>query len=52
MRKKKYLKNDKLEHVLLYRFLNDKNHTQFVSPGKKKLLLCLYLCILEEKNLN
>ena len=52
MRKKKYLKNDKLEQVLLYRFLNDKNLTQFVSHGKKKLLLCLYLCILEEKNLN
>ena len=33
--KKCHLKNDKVEHVLL--FLNDENHTQIVSPGKKKL---------------
>ena len=26
------------EHVLLYHFLNDENHAQIVSPGKKKLI--------------
>ena len=31
-RRKCHLKNDKVEH-----FLNDKNHTQIVSPGKKNL---------------
>ena len=36
--KKCHLKNDKVEHVLLYHFLNDENHTQIVSPGKKKLI--------------
>ena len=36
--KKSHLKNDKVEHVLLYHFLNDENHTQIVSPGKKKLI--------------
>ena len=36
--KKCYLKNNKVEHVLLYHFLNDENHTQIVSPGKKKLI--------------
>ena len=36
--KKCLLKNDKVEHVLLYHFLNDENHTQIVSPGKKKLI--------------
>ena len=36
--KKCHLKNDKVEHVLLYRFLNDENHTQSDS-GKKKLIL-------------
>ena len=36
--KKCYLKNSKVEHVLLYHFLNDENHTQIVSPGKKKLI--------------
>ena len=36
--KKSHLKNDKVEHVLLYHFLNDENHTQTVSPGKKKLI--------------
>ena len=65
-KKKCHLKNDKVEHVLLYHFLNDENHTQIVSPGKKKLirprmlrhneweqlLLYLYLCILEGKKLN
>ena len=25
-------KNDKVEHVPLYHFLNDENHTQIVSP--------------------
>ena len=38
MTKKSHLKNDKVEHVLLYHFLNDENHTQIVSPGKKKLI--------------
>ena len=33
-KKKCHLKNDKAEHVLLYHFLNDKNH----SLGKKKLI--------------
>ena len=37
-RKKCHLKNDKIEHVLLYHFLNDENHTPTVSPGKKKLI--------------
>ena len=36
--KKCHLKNDKVEHVLLYHFLNDENRTQIVSPGKKKLI--------------
>ena len=36
--KKCQLKNDKVEHILLYRFLNDENRTQMVSPGKKKLI--------------
>ena len=36
--KKSHLKNDKEEHVLLYHFLNDENHTQIVSPGKKELI--------------
>ena len=26
------------EHVLLYHFLNDENHTQIASPAKKKLI--------------
>ena len=38
MTKKCHLKNDKIEHVLLYHFLNDENHTPTVSPGKKKLI--------------
>ena len=29
-------KNGKVKHVLLYHFLNDENHMQIVSPGKKK----------------
>ena len=33
-----HLKNDKVEHVILYHFLNDKNPTQTVSPGKKKFI--------------
>ena len=36
--KKLHLKNDKVEYALLYHFLNNKNHTQIVSPGKKKLI--------------
>ena len=36
--KKSHLKNDKVEHLLLYNFLNDENNTQIVSPGKKKLI--------------
>ena len=36
--KKSHLKNDKVEHLLLYNFLNDENHTQIVSPRKKKLI--------------
>ena len=31
-------KNDKVEYLILYLFLNDENHTQIVSPGKKKLI--------------
>ena len=31
-------KSRKVEHVLLYHFLNDENHTQIVSPRKKKLI--------------
>ena len=34
--KKCHLENYKEELVLLYQFLNDENHTQIVSPGKKK----------------
>ena len=37
-KKKCHLKNDKVEHVLLYHFLNDENHTQIVSPWRKKLI--------------
>ena len=37
-KKKCHLKNYKVEHVVLYYFLNDENHTQIVSPGKEKLL--------------
>ena len=33
----------KLEHVLLYHFLNDENHTQTVSSGKEKLIRPLVL---------
>ena len=36
--KKFHLKNDKLQHALLYHFLNDENHTQAVPPGKKILI--------------
>ena len=36
--KKNHLKNDKVERVLLYHFLNDENYTQIVSPGKKELI--------------
>ena len=36
--KKCHLKNDKVGHNLLYHFLNDENHTQIVSPGKKKFI--------------
>ena len=37
-KKKSHLKVDKVEHVLLYHFLNDENHTQIVSLGRKKLI--------------
>ena len=33
-----HLKNDKVEHVLLYHFLNDENPTEIVPPGKKKFI--------------
>ena len=36
--KKCHLKKDKVEHVLLYHFLNNENHTQIVSPGEKDYL--------------
>ena len=52
--KKCHLKNDKVEHVLLYHFLNDENYTQIVSPGNKKFirLFDLYICVYsKEKNL-
>ena len=38
MTKEMSLKNNKLEHVLLYHFLKDENHAQIVSPGNKKLI--------------
>ena len=37
-KKKCHLKNDKIEPALLYHFLNDENHAQIVSAGKKKLI--------------
>ena len=37
-KKKCHLNDDKVEHVLLYHFLNDENHTQIVSLGRKKLI--------------
>ena len=33
--KKFHLKNDKVEHVLLYHFLNNENHAQIVSLEEK-----------------
>ena len=33
-----HLKNDKVEHVILYHFLNDENPTEIVPPGKKKII--------------
>ena len=33
--KKCHLKNDKVEHDLLYQLLNYENYTQIVFPGKK-----------------
>ena len=65
-KKKCHLKNDKVEHVLLYHFLNDKINGQIVSPGKKKLIrphmlrqmnrnsfCCNYICVYsKEKGLN
>ena len=37
--KKCHLKYDNVEeHVLLYHLSKDGNHTQIVSPGKKKLI--------------
>ena len=44
-KKKCHLKNDKVEHVLLYHFLNDENHTQIVSPGKKKAAFALLVFV-------
>ena len=41
MAKKSHLKNDKVEYILLYHFLNDENHTQIVSPMKKNLFDCI-----------
>ena len=38
MTKKIQLKSDKVEHALLYQFLNGKIYTQILSPGKKKLI--------------
>ena len=38
MTKKMSLKNDKVEHGLIYHFLNDENSIQVISPGKKKLI--------------
>ena len=42
-KKKSHLKNDKVEHVLLYHILNDESHTQIVSTGKKKLTLLIFV---------
>ena len=36
-KKKCHLKNDKVEHVLLYYFLNNGSHTQIMPSGKKNL---------------
>ena len=50
MTKKNYhLKNDKVEHVLLYHFLNDENHAQVVSPGKKKAAFALLIFVYTRK---
>ena len=38
-RQKKLIKNDKLEHVLLYHFLNDENSIRIMSPRKKSFFL-------------
>ena len=38
MTKKMSLKNDKVEHGLIYDFLNDENSIQIIYPGKKKLI--------------
>ena len=43
MKKKRHLKNDKVEHVLHYHILNDENRTQIVSPGKKKLTVLIFV---------
>ena len=43
-KKKCHLKNDKVEHVL-HHFLNDENHTQIVSPGKKKAAFALLVFV-------
>ena len=37
MTKKNHLKNDKIERFTLS-FLNDENHFQILSPGKRKLI--------------
>ena len=41
-KQKYYLKNDKIEHVLLDHFLNDKNHTQVVSWEEKTLVALIF----------
>ena len=43
--KKCHLKNDKVEHVLLYHFLNDKNHAQIVSRGEKKAAFAVLIFV-------
>ena len=37
-KRKCHLKNDKVEHVPLYHFLNDENSIEIMSPRKKKLI--------------
>ena len=41
--KKCHLKNDKVEHVLLYHIFNDENRTQIVSTGKTKLTVLIFV---------
>ena len=42
-------KKGKVEHVLLYRFLNDENSFQVMSSGKKK---CIWPHVLGKWTLN